>query len=208
MIRRAGPGRRLGSRRDRLALVHPLQLDGPDRPGREPFEVGRDADPARLVRLVLHGDGQQGVGGGVEQVVDAGGDGLEPQGRGDLEAGRLGAEERAQGSAGGLPGGTLGVLALLLLPGPRRVEGLLRLGQLVPDRLVGGQARPLHRGQESTVPSAQVFNLVTQRVVSRFEAHRCSPGLKMEVRSRRETTSTTAAPSGRRPRRRGSCRRG
>ena len=174
-------GQETGEQRDRPALVHPLQLDGPDRPGREPFEVGRDADPARLVRLVLHGDGQQGVGGGVEQVVDAGGDGLEPQGRGDLQAGRLGAEERAQGSAGGLPGGTLGVLALLLLPDPRRVEGLLRLDQLVPDRLVGGQARRLHRGQESTVPSAQVFHLATQRVVSHLEAHRCSPGLKMRA---------------------------
>jgi len=72
--------------------------------------------------------------------------------------------------------------------GPRRVEGPLRPGQLVPDRLVGGQARPLQRGQESMVPSAQVFNLATQRVVSRFGTHRCSPGLKMEVRSRRKST--------------------
>src|SRR5208337_2885672 len=100
-------GQETGEQWDRPTLVHPLQLDGPDRPGREPFEVGRDADPARLVRLVPHGDGKQGVGGGVKQVVDAGGDGLEPQGGGDLQSGRLGAEERAQGSAGGLAGGTL-----------------------------------------------------------------------------------------------------
>ena len=83
-------------------------------------------------------------------------------------------------------------LALLLLPGPRRVEGLLRLGQLVPDRLVGGQARRLHRGQESMVPSAQVFNLATQRVVRRFEAHCCSPGLRIEDRPQRETPPPTA----------------
>ena len=177
VIRRRA-GQETGEQRDRPALVHPLQLDGPDRPGREPFEVGRDADPARLVRLVLQGDGQQGVGGGIEQMIDACGDGLEPQGRGDLQACRLGAEERAQGSDGSLPGGTLGVLALLVLPGPRGVEGLLRLGQLVPDRLVVGQARRLYRGQEGAVSSAHVLDLTSQRSVICLGAHRCSPGLK------------------------------
>ena len=147
-------GQETGEQRDRLALVHPLQLDGPDRPGRESLEVGGDADPARLVRLVLHGDGQQGVGGGFEQVVDAGGDGLKPQGGGDLEAGRLGAEERTQGSAGGLPGGTLGVLRCgCCRAAPRRGPAASRSTRPRPPRRRSG--RRLHRSQESPVPSAQ-----------------------------------------------------
>ena len=97
--------------------------------------IRRDADPLRLVRLVLDRDGQQRVGLRVEQVVDAGRDRLEPDRGDDPQPGRLGPEQHAHRLP--RPGlcllrlGTLGVATPLQL-----AEGLLRLGQLSQERLV------------------------------------------------------------------------
>ena len=89
----------------------------------------------RLVRLVLDRDGQQRVGLRVEQVVDAGGDRLEPDRGDDPQPGRLGPERHAHRlPRPGLPLlrlGPLGVATPLQL-----AERRLRLGQLPQERLV------------------------------------------------------------------------
>ena len=165
MIRRACSGIRGRQQGNRLPRpVHARQLEGLDRPGREPLDVRGDADSPWLVRLVLDRDGQQGVGLGVEQMVDAGGDRLEPDCGDDAQAGRLGPERHPYRlSRRGLP---------LVRLGPLGVAPQLQLAERLVCVCQGTHQRPIRVGvgvgvESSHKPADQaglVLNVVVRTV--------------------------------------------